>query len=196
MSVPWGLIIESQNGLGWKGPPSPRCPQCLLWAGLSTWPAQVAQSPVQPGLERLQGWGTTASLGNQTFQYVRAMSCYNWILQWRSVPWSQSLSQSGLLSSLLPLNLWTWENLPLQMQEEPFVSYIRWQESGTMVKELDHIQPSWAHPLRWMLDSYLNFFSFGFLSANRKWDLLEQWWLEFNKLTISSASRITVAERR
>ena len=26
-------------------------------------PAQAAQGPIQPGLERLQGWGTTASLG-------------------------------------------------------------------------------------------------------------------------------------
>ena len=27
-------------------------------------PAQAAQGPIQPGLERLQGWGTTASLGS------------------------------------------------------------------------------------------------------------------------------------
>jgi len=27
-------------------------------------PAQAAQHPIQPGLERLQEWGTTASLGS------------------------------------------------------------------------------------------------------------------------------------
>ena len=52
-------IIESQNGLGWKRPQG-------SW--ISNPPArqghqpphlldQVAQGPIQPGLEHLQGWG-------------------------------------------------------------------------------------------------------------------------------------------
>jgi len=55
-------ITESQNGLGWKGPKVVK-PQSLPWAGLPP-PAQAAQGPIQPGLERLLVWGTTAALGN------------------------------------------------------------------------------------------------------------------------------------
>ena len=51
------MISESQNH---------RIPR---WFGLEvaskpTQRAQVAQGPIQPGLERRQGWGTTASLGS------------------------------------------------------------------------------------------------------------------------------------
>ena len=56
-------IIESQSALGWKGLQSPSIPTPLPWAVLPP-PAQAAQGPIQPGLECLQGWGTTASLGS------------------------------------------------------------------------------------------------------------------------------------
>ena len=35
----------------------------MPWAGLPP-SSSAAQGPIQPGLERLQGWGTTASLGS------------------------------------------------------------------------------------------------------------------------------------
>ena len=54
-------IIESQNGLGWKGPQSPPSP--CHGQGCPP-PAQAAQGPIQPGFEHFQGWGTTASLGS------------------------------------------------------------------------------------------------------------------------------------
>ena len=58
------LWIPSNSGystvLWWKGTSKPTQPQPLPWAGLPP-PAQAAQGPIQPGLERLQGWGTTAS---------------------------------------------------------------------------------------------------------------------------------------
>jgi len=41
----------------------PTQPQPVPWAGLPP-PAQAARGPIQPGLECLQGWGTTASLGS------------------------------------------------------------------------------------------------------------------------------------
>lgn len=81
------------------------------------------------------------------------------------------------------------------MQEEPPVSYLRQQKAGTMVKALDHVQPSWAHSLRWMVDSYLNFFLWFPLCKQKMRLSCVQRWLEFNKLMISSASRIIIAER-
>ena len=55
------MIVESQNGLGWKGPHSPSIPTPSHGQGCPP-PGEAAQGPIQPGLERLQGWGTTASL--------------------------------------------------------------------------------------------------------------------------------------
>ena len=49
--------------LGWKGPQSPHHLSPCHWQGCPP-PAQAAQGPIQPGFERLQGWGTTASLGS------------------------------------------------------------------------------------------------------------------------------------
>jgi len=54
-------VIESQNGLGWKGAQSPRCPNPCCGQGYPP-PAPASQGPIQPGLECVQGWGTTASL--------------------------------------------------------------------------------------------------------------------------------------
>ena len=56
-------ITESLCGLGWKRPQSPHRPNPSHGQGCPP-PAQAAQSPIQPGLECLQGWGTTASLGS------------------------------------------------------------------------------------------------------------------------------------
>ena len=57
-------IIESITGwLGLEGPSKPTQPHPLPWAGLPP-TSSAAQGPIQPGLERLQGWGTTASLGS------------------------------------------------------------------------------------------------------------------------------------
>ena len=54
---------ELQNGLAWKGAQSP--PSTSPGQGCLP-PAQAAQGPIQPGLECLQGWGTTASLGKSS----------------------------------------------------------------------------------------------------------------------------------
>jgi len=50
-------ITESQNTLGWKGPPKINLVQlpCHQHGHLQL--DQVAQSPIQPGLECFQGWG-------------------------------------------------------------------------------------------------------------------------------------------
>ena len=45
-SIIWGLGLERTL----QAPPTPS--------------SSAAQGPIQPGLERLQGWGTTASLGS------------------------------------------------------------------------------------------------------------------------------------
>ena len=57
------VTIESQKGLVWKGPESPPSPTPCCGQGCPP-PAQAAQGLIQPGLERLQGWGTTASMGS------------------------------------------------------------------------------------------------------------------------------------
>ena len=51
--------MESQNGMGWKGPQSPASPNPVLWAGL---PPTGSGHP--PGVERLQGWGTATFTGS------------------------------------------------------------------------------------------------------------------------------------
>ena len=56
-------ITEAQNGLGRKGTQSPSSPNPVLWTGLFT-TSSGCPGPIQPGLEHLQGWGTTASLGS------------------------------------------------------------------------------------------------------------------------------------
>ena len=54
VSICHGVIAtESQNALGWKGPLAQ--PPCSEQGHLQ--PDQVAQSPVQPGLQCVQGWG-------------------------------------------------------------------------------------------------------------------------------------------
>ena len=53
---------ESQNVLGWEGHQSLPSPNPCCEQGCPP-PAQTAQGPIQLGLEHLQGWGTTASLG-------------------------------------------------------------------------------------------------------------------------------------
>ena len=49
--------------MAWKGSSKPTQPQFPA-TGRAAPPAQAAQCPIQPGLERLQGWGTTASVGS------------------------------------------------------------------------------------------------------------------------------------
>ena len=56
-------IMESRNGSGWKRPPSPSSSILLPCSGLPL-TSSAAQGPTPPGLECLQGWGTTASLCN------------------------------------------------------------------------------------------------------------------------------------
>ena len=58
-----GLMESSENSLGWRGPQSPSSPNPCHGQDCHP-PAQAAQGPIQPGLERLQGWSTTASLGS------------------------------------------------------------------------------------------------------------------------------------
>jgi len=69
----WSRLIESQIGLGWKGPQG-------SW--ISNPPArqghqpphlvgQVAQGPIQPGLEHLQGWGIYSLSGIECFSEHR-----------------------------------------------------------------------------------------------------------------------------
>ena len=62
-SILFLLIIESQNGLVWKGPHRPPSPTPCRGQGCPP-PAQAAQGSIQAGLEHLQGWGTTASLSD------------------------------------------------------------------------------------------------------------------------------------
>jgi len=57
-------IIQPQNVSSWKGPESPRHPNPCRGQGCPP-PAQAAQGPIQPGLEFLQGWGTTTALGSR-----------------------------------------------------------------------------------------------------------------------------------
>jgi len=45
--------------LGWKGPQSPPKSNPQPWAGLPP-SSSGCPGPIQPGLEPLQGWGTTA----------------------------------------------------------------------------------------------------------------------------------------
>jgi len=59
----WGhchRMIQTQNGLSWKGAQRSSTSSSLPWAGLPP-TSSAAQGPIQPGLEHLQGWGTTAS---------------------------------------------------------------------------------------------------------------------------------------
>ena len=49
--------------LGLEGTLKPTQSHPVLLAGLPP-SSSAAQGPIQPGLERLQGWGTTASLGS------------------------------------------------------------------------------------------------------------------------------------
>ena len=51
------IIIESLNGWGWNGLKSPPSSNLLPWADCLL-RHQAGQCPIQPGLERLQGWGT------------------------------------------------------------------------------------------------------------------------------------------
>jgi len=57
------IATESQNGLGWKGPHRSSIFNPCHGQGCPP-PAQAAHGPIQPGLEHLQGWGITASLGS------------------------------------------------------------------------------------------------------------------------------------
>ena len=67
----YGVVLEfsgrqSHRSTEWfelEGPSKPTQPHPVPWAGLPPTSA-AAQGPIQPGLERLQGWGTTASLGS------------------------------------------------------------------------------------------------------------------------------------
>ena len=75
--APWSAaevaqFIESQHGLGCKGPQCPSSSNPLLCAGRQP-AAQAAQSHIQPGLECLQGWGTHSLLG-QPVQCVTTSS--------------------------------------------------------------------------------------------------------------------------
>ena len=49
--------------LGLEGTSEPTQSHPVPWAGLPP-TSSAAQGPIQPGLEHLQGWGTTASLGS------------------------------------------------------------------------------------------------------------------------------------
>jgi len=53
-------IAWKQHGRALKAHPAPT----LCRAQGCPPPAEAAQGPIQPGLEYLQGWGTTASLGS------------------------------------------------------------------------------------------------------------------------------------
>jgi len=54
---------ESQNGLGWEGTYGPLSSKLLMWA--DCYPLdQVAQDPIYPGLEHLQGWGIYSFSGS------------------------------------------------------------------------------------------------------------------------------------
>ena len=57
------MIYLTTEWLELKGPQSPRCCNPCRGQGCPP-PAQAARGPIQPGLERPQGWGTTASLGS------------------------------------------------------------------------------------------------------------------------------------
>jgi len=67
------MIIESQNGLGCKGPQCPSSSNPLLCEGHQP-AAQAAQSHIQPGLECLRDGASTASLGITKVTYQLLIS--------------------------------------------------------------------------------------------------------------------------
>lgn len=77
-------FIESQNALGWKvhqiSPSSTPPP----WAGCPP-PSQAAQSPIQLGLQCLQGWGIHSSLGSP-FLYFSNLIVNNFFFYIKSKP--------------------------------------------------------------------------------------------------------------
>jgi len=92
-------FIESQNGLGWKGPhliPKP----CHGQGHLP--PDQFAQSLVQPGLEHFQEGAATASLGNLC-QGLTTLRVKNFFLTANLNLSCYSLKPLLLVLSLLPV---------------------------------------------------------------------------------------------
>ena len=52
----------------------------MPWAGLPP-SSSAAQGPIQPGLECLQGWGTTASLGScASASPPQVLTCFKYVL--------------------------------------------------------------------------------------------------------------------